>query len=93
MGFSHNNCGGFCVKAGQGHFALLLRQLPEVYAHHEQKEEDLREYLGKDVAIMKDRSGGTSRPLTMREFRQGIQACTIQPDMFDIGGCGCFTTE
>lgn len=20
MGFAHNNCGGFCVKAGKGHF-------------------------------------------------------------------------
>ncbi len=35
MGFSHNNCGGFCVKAGQGHFALLLQHLPDRYAYHE----------------------------------------------------------
>lgn len=39
LGFSHNNCGGFCVKAGEGHFMNLLKQLPEVYAHHEAQEE------------------------------------------------------
>lgn len=89
-GFAHNNCGGFCVKAGQGHFALLLRELPEVYAHHEAKEQELRDYLGKDVAIMRDRSSGVTKPLTMQEFRQRVQACTLQPDMFDVGGCGCF---
>jgi 3'-phosphoadenosine 5'-phosphosulfate sulfotransferase (PAPS reductase)/FAD synthetase len=91
MGFSHNNCGGFCVKAGQGHFARLLRQLPDVYAHHEAKEQELRDYLGKDVAIMKDRTGAGTKPLTMREFRERLQAGTLQADMCDIGGCGCFS--
>ena len=89
MGFSHNNCGGFCVKAGQGHFATLLRQLPERYAFHEQKEQELRAYLGKDVSILRDRTGGESKPLTLRDFRLRLEAGG-QCDMFDIGGCGCF---
>ena len=29
MNFAHNNCGGFCIKAGQGHFANLYRHLPQ----------------------------------------------------------------
>ena len=29
LGFSHNNCGGGCVKAGMGHFTHLLRTLPD----------------------------------------------------------------
>ena len=32
MGFQHNNCGGGCVKAGIGHFKLLLDKMPERYA-------------------------------------------------------------
>jgi len=43
------------------------------------------------VAILRDRRGGTTRPMTLREFRERIQA---QPDLFDAdewGGCGCFT--
>lgn len=52
LGFSHNNCGGFCVKAGVGHFKLLLEKLPDVYAEHEQKEQDFRRKFKKDVAIL-----------------------------------------
>src|SRR5690606_5033173 len=50
MGFAHNNCGGFCCRAGQGHFANLLKQMPERFAEYEAKEEEIRQYLGKDVA-------------------------------------------
>jgi hypothetical protein len=88
LGFAHNNCGGFCVKAGQGHFALLLEAMPERYAYHERREQELRDHLGKDVAILRDRHGGETRPLTLREFRERRQAG--EPcDLFDIGGCGC----
>lgn len=89
MGFAHNNCGGFCVKAGQAQFALLLRKIPERYAEHERQEEALRAHLGKDVAIMTDRSGGQRRPLTMREFRERVES---QGDFErdDWGACSCF---
>ena len=87
MGFAHNNCGGFCVKAGKGHFAHLLKHLPDVYAYHEGKEQELRDYLGKDVSVMRDTDGS---PLTMRAFRERIQSGAMQVDMFDVGGCGCF---
>jgi hypothetical protein len=90
MGFPHNNCGGFCIKAGQAHFANLLKQLPERYSYHEGKEEELRQYLEKDVAILRDRRGGKTRPMTLRAFRERLQR---QGDLFDPdswGGCGCF---
>ncbi len=90
MGFPHNNCGGFCVKAGQAQFKLLLETMPERYAWHEQQEENLRTMLGKDVAIMRDRRGGETRPLTMREFRERVK-CGSQVDLLDWGGCGCAT--
>ncbi len=83
-----HNCGGACVKAGQGSWALLLEAMPERYADHERREQALREYLGKDVAILRDRQGGDTRPLTLREFRERRQA-GWQCDLFDLGGCGC----
>lgn len=93
MGFAHNNCGGFCIKAGQGHFANLLRTLPTVYAKHEGMEQAIRTYLGKDVSVMTDRSGdGKKKPMTLKDFRIRIESGG-QVDAFDIGGCGCFTTE
>lgn len=54
---------------------------------------ELREFLGSDVAILRDRSGGKSVPLTLTRFRECIDS---QPDLFDdfdFGGCGCFVQE
>jgi 3'-phosphoadenosine 5'-phosphosulfate sulfotransferase (PAPS reductase)/FAD synthetase len=87
MGFPHNNCGGFCIKAGQAHFANLFKQLPERYRWHEQQEQDLRAYLGKDVAILRDRRGGKTRPMTLRTFRERVAAGDF--DKHEWGGCGC----
>lgn len=91
LGFLHNNCGAFCVKAGQGHFANLLRTMPDRYRYHEGKEEELRVYLGKDVSILRDRRGGETRPLTLREFRLRLEAGE-SCDRYDVGGCNCFTS-
>lgn len=92
MGFPHNNCGGFCVKAGHASFKLLLEQLPDVYARHEAEEQKFRDFIGKDVAILRDRTGGTLRPLTLQEFRGRIQGGR-QLSLFeanDWGACSCF---
>jgi len=74
MGFKHNNCGGFCVKAGLGQFAHLYKTMPERYAYHENKEEEFREFIGKDVSILRDRRNNTTKPLTMRQLRERIDA-------------------
>jgi hypothetical protein len=87
MGFPHNNCGGFCVKAGQAHFALLLRVMPERYAWHESQEESLRARVGNH-SVLRDRSGDKSSPVSLKEFRERIQAQGTF-DAFDWGGCGC----
>lgn len=88
LGMPHANCGGGCVKMGQGGFARLYYALPEVYAEWERNEERLRDQLG-DVAILRDRTGGETAPLPLRELRERLDAGG-QCDMFDIGGCGCF---
>lgn len=88
--YPHANCGGFCVRAGQAQFRQLLRKNRDRYLFHEAKEQDLRDFLNKDVAILRDRTGGESVPLTLRSFRERIDT---QPSLFDQddwGGCGCF---
>ena len=90
LGFSHANCGGFCVRGGQGHFATLLRAFPDRYAEHEQKELDLRDYLETESTILTEVVAGEKRGLTLRDLRLRIEA-SEQVDMFSIGGCGCFT--
>jgi hypothetical protein len=95
MGFSHNNCGGFCIKAGQGHYANLLKTMPERYAYHEAKEEEIRALIGKDVSMMTDRRGdGKKKPLTMKMLRLRLEGeGEAAVDKFDIGGCGCFLDD
>ncbi len=94
LGFHHNNCGGGCVKAGQGHWITLLRVMPERYADWEERENDRREQLG-DVSMLSDRTGDNiKKPLTLTALRERYEAGrTGQIDLFDIGGCGCAIDE
>lgn len=87
LGFSHNNCGGFCIKAGQAQFALLLRTMPKRYAFHEQKELELRA-KGINGTILTLSRDGIKYAVTLKEFREMIE--TGQDfDREDWGGCGC----
>lgn len=89
LGFPHNNCGGFCVKAGQAHFAHLLKMLPGRYKEHEEHERRAIKELGDDAAILRDRRGGETKPLTLEQLRKRHER---QSDLFDLeewGGCGC----
>lgn len=93
QGFSHANCGGACVRGGQAQWALLLRVNPTRYREWESEEQVSRDLLCKDVAILRDRSGGTTTPLTLRSFRERIERQSTLFDADDWGACGCFTEE
>lgn len=90
MGFEHNNCGGFCVKAGKAHFARLYFAMPERYLYHEQKEQELCDYLGKKVTILTEQVDWQKHQLSLREFRERLDAGDTRYDPNDFGGCGCF---
>lgn len=108
LGFEHNNCGGACVKGGQAQWARLLEVFPDRFAHVEAFEQRMRDRLGKDVSILRDRTGGTTTPLTLTALRERVERRKRdQPDLFsvldaapddvidtqDVGGCGCFTDD
>lgn len=88
-GFTHNNCGGGCVRAGQAHWALLWRNRPETYAMWEMKEHAFIEHIGKVATILIDRRGGKARPLTLTEFRERLERGEGY-ERDEWGGCGCF---
>jgi hypothetical protein len=90
LGFSHANCGGFCVKAGHSAFQQLLSVFPERYMEHEHQEERLRQYLEKDVSILRNRKGGVTKPLTLKEFREAKTPGQLGLDFDDWSTCGCF---
>ena len=102
FGFEHANCGGACVRGGQAQWSLLLQVNRTRYLEWEAEEEKTRAELGKDLAILRDRTSpyvllgsaflgdADTRPLTLRSFRERIER---QPELFDAddwGACGCF---
>jgi len=91
-GFAHNNCGGFCFRAGIGHFKQLYLKRPKTYDYHMNKESELREQIGKDVSILK-RFGGSYTLYKLKQdfIRNGTQLSFDEE--LDIGGCSCFLQE
>lgn len=90
MGFAHNNCGGGCVRAGQGQFKKLLEVMPERFATWESKEQEIRDHLGKDVTILTEVVNGVKKNLPLIELRKRAEANPTLIDSLDLGGCGCF---
>lgn len=90
LGFSHNNCGGMCVKGGQGHFLNLLRQFPERFEWMENYEIEMQKFLGQDVTILKRTVNGKRENLSLQQLREEYEAGSKQLDFYDMGGCGCF---
>lgn len=90
MGFEHANCGGGCVKAGIGQFKMLLALAPDTFAEWEWNEERLRAKLG-DVAILRDRRRGVSRPMPLRELRATVEADPSRYADEEFAACNCMT--
>ncbi len=88
MGFSHNNCGGFCIKSGQAQFALLLRKMPLRYKWHEDQEQAFLEKHKVPQAVLHYTECGKKRRMTLKEFRERIES-QMTFDENDWGGCGC----
>lgn len=96
QGYPHANCGGGCVRAGKAQFQLLYRNNPERFKEWERNENELRDYLAKDVTILTEERHGTRINLPLTVLRNRIES---QPSLFDdaddydFGGCGCFTDD
>lgn len=94
QGFSHANCGGACTRGGQTEWRRLWMWNPDRYLEWEAEEEETRDYLGKDVAILRHRSGPEEgQPLTLRSFRERITATPTLFDATDVGACGCLMDD
>lgn len=94
QGFGHDNCGGFCCKAGLVQFERLLRTNPEAYRYHESEMERAMDSIGPTARpFLRTTVDGELKYLTLKEFRHRIEAGTAELPMFDEQGCGCFTDE
>lgn len=90
MGYMHNNCGGYCCKAGQAHWANRFRVQPARFAYDAMMERKLRVHLG-DYAMLTDRRGGEKKPMSLDAFAERLRAEPGRAYEFQPGesGCGC----
>lgn len=90
LGFSHNNCGGFCVKAGLGHFRLLYKTMPDRYLFHEKEEQKLLTKEPKCKPFLQKEVKGKRLYMSLKVYREEyLDKDLAEEDRFDIGGCGC----
>lgn len=92
LGFSHNNCGGFCVRAGTKQTLNLLNTFPDRFAYHEDQQERLLAELPTALPHLKEFQDKQPVYLTLRQLRERAERQLVFE--FDGGeGCGCFTDE
>lgn len=93
-GYEHDNCGGFCCKAGLVQFERLYRNDPNTFKYHEDEMERAIKSIGPTARpfLRKVRNGETQY-ITLKEFREELDRGTMELPMFDSSGCGCFTDE
>lgn len=78
MGYTHANCGGRCVKQGQGDWLRTLANFPERYEEIEKWEAEMRDHpKRKDYALLRSQTNGKTTPLTLRELRERYEGKRI----------------
>lgn len=90
LGLAHDNCGGGCVKAGQGHWLMILELRPDIYRQWEDEELLTMDEIKGKWSMLKCRRGGKAKPLTLRDLRLRHQKGDIlEVERLELGGCAC----
>ena len=85
LGYTHANCGGRCVKQGQGDWIRTLINFPERFAEIEKWENDMR--LGPvnaNYALLRSQTKEGRQPLTLTELRERYEREHNDPVLFDM---------
>jgi len=87
----HNNCGGFCIKAGLGHYKALYEANPERYREFESKEQEVYDVIGATYPFLKKTENKVLRRLTLKQYREEflMQGKVTALESQEYGGCGC----
>jgi len=89
MGFPHNNCGGFCVRAGLKQFKKLMEEFPDRFEHHSAEQQKLMAEVPTARPFLRKTTNKKLRYLTLQEFKD-MGAPEPDADELQWGGCGCF---
>lgn len=91
LGFPHNNCGGFCVRAGLKQFATLLKWFPKRFLFHENEEQRAIAAIGPTARpFLRYSENYKTEYITLREFRQLVEKGLFKPKLYEASGCACF---
>lgn len=86
LGFPHNNCGGFCVRAGLTQFKMLKQNFPDRFKWHMEQQEA----LGLGHPFLRKVTDGETKYISLKEFdKMNPNEC----GEFDFGGCACFVDD
>jgi len=91
FGFPHNNCGGRCVRQGQGEWNRLRFTFPKRFAQVRdwELEQRMKDGARQNYAILRDRSNGQSRPMTLAELERRDEPELGEPVQEDMFACFC----
>ena len=82
MGYTHANCGGRCVKQGQGDWLRTLVNFPDNYAEIERWEAEMQKNeINKTYAILKTQTKEGTNPLSLKELRERYEDKLV-PSLF-----------
>lgn len=90
LGFEHNNCGGFCVRAGTAQFRKLYKEFPERYKHHAEQEQRLLNIIPTTKPFLRKTINSKLNYITLKDFEAEAKTCQLD---LNYGGCGCFDDE
>ena len=91
-GYLHNNCGGFCIKAGHAHYHNRFYADPERFAYDAMMERKLAAYIGKPVTMLTDRANdNVKKPMSLDAFADRLRRSPELTFEYEPGtsGCGC----
>ena len=69
LGFKHANCGGRCVKAGQGHFLHLMKVWPQRFEQIAAIEQRFQQLTGGDTTILRVQRNGEKIKLPLYQLQ------------------------
>jgi len=86
LGYTHDNCNGGCVLAGQAQWAGLLDDNPEYFTYCEKREGVFFKRTG--FSILRDRRGGNTKSYLLSHLREDKAAGRVFRDTWRLT-CGC----
>jgi hypothetical protein len=88
-GYPHNNCGGACVLAGISQWVGLKSDFPEKF--EEAKQEELKFFERTGYCILRDRRGGTTKPMLLADLEKRIENNDLAGLSEFRSTCSCMT--